>query len=524
MFLLLLFVVHITVALKVRLTTKRLGRQGGLAASVVFKSLNLQDEASLFALPRLLDAKYPFIIGEQFLYREDITREEATLLVGAFFDKPALHPRLFPVKLVIREPALFELLAQRPTSYQPFLRLQASHTPFQWVKMEVLQRRYQVNPAYWESYDKLYLPWDALINSMQVDDFLAMQYNPSTVARLRTIESCLRASILDHYVIRPITTKDNIIRKVHQLCCCSFVRTSERRVWEFYRNICSWISNIFANDKVRLAYWRIKLLLLVFVDLRRIMAVGLSQAYYMLLNFMGSELLGFVSKSHLQHLLEAASQMVSVVKAGLDRELESTLLELHHKFPDRPYYGYNREVALEAWKSRLAASYRPTDDWPRHIRNYDDLVDFFGQFSGPLKHHIFIFETLPRRIRISGRSCGRMKCFLEEAHKLSEEIWKNIDNGTNMRRLSQLSLVEQRAFLRLVVTSIIHKYAAVSDGTLAVINNTLHSRREERLENAEKIIVGSLITQYMIRLPSSDPTVAFVESLDECLNGRCALF
>lgn len=516
--------IQAAVALKASLTVRELGRRGKSTASVVFESLNLRNENSLLALPRLLGANYPFIIEEQFLYRKGITEEEAELLVEAFIDEPALHPRLFPVKLVVREPALFNLLMRNPASYRPCLRLHTCLMELQWTEMRCLQGRHQADPELWEFHDKLHLPWDVFLSSVHVDDFLAEQYNPVDKARLQAIESCLQVSILGNYVIQTITTMDPIIRKVQQLCYHPFMRISTGKAQDHYESINDWMDGALADDPSRLIYWKAKLLLLVFVNPQRVKVIGLAYPCTMFRALLSNTMVYCVPKWYLQHLLETVAQTDCMAQGFVRRVSGDLFLDLHYKFPDRPYYGHDAEIALKAWKSRLAASYRPTDDWPSHIRDYKDLVDCFGRFSGPLEHHILTFETLPQEVMISGRSCERVDCFLEEAHELSAHIWSITDSGTDMRPLSYLSLEEQRSFLRLVITSILHESVAASKKLYDVVNSILRSRKTRGLWDARKIIVGSLISEYILHEMFPDPTQALLEAIDGAGSGECSLF
>lgn len=445
------FFVLMVNCLKMTVSMTRLLEVGGNS----FRSLMHAVPLECPHLPRLLASDLPFP-GIRGAYHYRITKDEACKLVETFIGTPETHELMFSIVIVIGNPNLLSELQKHPNLYTPKVssrgeiqQLTIDHMIHLQDSLVTYARR-----AFGHQILHISMLLDSFISSMTINDDL--KHENTTEGMLLLIIETMYLVFLTGFkaeLSHNLKLFNEWMGDITRLLRRPKANPSDITSWLVSCNkILGILKSIIPDDPGRLAYWWAKFLSVVFTILTESKTCSVEKSAF-LEQYFSEAAYWCAPPSLIDTLLHSAFKSGIGLSQETKVRLDDYFITLYENHLSRPYYGSKGKVALQAWRNVLCFMHRHDSHMPISITGYEDLVYYYGSFTGSIATTISTIVDLPVPIEIGKKLCNTHACFLKCARRL---LFREFRSITTRKRvitfLASRSITERRAIIRLFLT------------------------------------------------------------------------
>ncbi|PJF19714.1 hypothetical protein PSACC_00471 [Paramicrosporidium saccamoebae] len=450
---------HVALGLEITLTMTKYYALGSNSRRGIMHNLDLTNADTLKALPGILSSTDPFPAKDDF-YTRSLSHSDAAALFEGYFDNPQLHPLLFPVFFVVREPHLYKLLADRYEEYMPRY-IEYDEDQFETIptglrdrllrmlisRPSMLKSRIGMMPSphntdfYWNAQDA----WNDLhqgtgSHQLAIISLLDPSSSSDADADRLTVENTARYIGNGQFAadIKLLFEKGIIFAHEHLHLVLSECFTKRPEILAFWhaRLVYSILSSEFVNGRP--------------TEMRkcaRVLVKGLLTVHNVEL----------IPPMYLGKIVQILAHNKIHCSTNTTGDYAKNLAYAQGLAPETNSIWGGCLQAVRQWGIFLHQNFGWIR-WPASINTVEEAEEFWGNYKGDLRHAIPAFTNLPGLINFPSTACDTVECLVEESVKLY----------TSAGRWSTEGVFLDRASTRLWSTRFLHTCQAHPLSTLEV--------------------------------------------------------
>ncbi|PJF19270.1 hypothetical protein PSACC_00909 [Paramicrosporidium saccamoebae] len=400
-----------------------LGTQGRIEA---MQNLDLTDHKTVAALPEILNTIDPFSVKEDF-YARSISLKDASALVWSYFNAKSLHPLLFPLSFVAREPELLELIEKRWDDYTPRY-IEYDESQFEKFSNNFRNRLFEMlihqpsmlksrigkisipgnSDFYWNATDT----WNDLPHMDNRELAIISLLDPSS--HDGSTEKLTKANATKYYGNGKFATRIELV--------------FGRDPISAHKNLYLILYKRFSGKPAMLAFWHARLVysILSLPNVNFLNDSVKKRAAVMLKWLLAAYGVELIPPLYLEGIVKILALNKVNCDTNPTSDYATSLVHAQASVPSSASIYGGLLQAAKQWGTFLHQNFAGIV-WPLSISTINEAETFWNDYDGDLKHAIPAFTKLPYPINFPTVTCTTVLCLAEESVELyrSAERWSN---------------------------------------------------------------------------------------------------